>query len=398
MKNRIVKSLCFLLAFSIFSGSAGTKAFAEVYQPALTIDAGAAILIEPLTGKILFEQNPDERLALASVTKVMTILLIYEAIDQGKIKWDDVVSVSEHAAHMGGSQIFLEPNEKQTVTDLTKSIVIASANDAAVAMAEFVAGSEESFVSLMNKRASELGMQNTCFKNACGLDADGHFSSARDIAIMSRELIMKFPQVYDYSTVWQDTIIHKTNRGEEEFGLTNTNKLLKWYNGATGLKTGSTGKALYCLSGTAERDGLKLISVILASPSPVTRFQEVIKMLDYGFANFKIAEGEAVGTSLGTVKINKGVKEEAEVVVKDIIGTVVEKGSTEVLEPEIVIKSSLDAPVLKGTKAGEVIYTYKGTEIGRSDLITTEDIRKATYIDIMEKLKNVWFGAETKEE
>ncbi|MDR2903037.1 MAG: D-alanyl-D-alanine carboxypeptidase [Clostridiales bacterium] len=390
MNNKRARLFCFLLAAMMICGNFCPTAFAEVYQPGLTIDAKAAILVEPVTGKILFEQNPDERLALASVTKVMTILLIYESVGQDKIKWDDVVSVSDHAASMGGSQIFLEPNEQQTVRDLTKAIVIASANDAAVAMAEFIAGSEESFVSLMNKRAAELGMQNTCFKNACGLDDDGHFSSARDIAIMSRALITKYPEVQDYTTVWQDTITHKTKRGEEEFGLTNTNKLLKWYKGATGLKTGSTGKALYCLSGTAERDGLKLISVILASPSPITRFQEVIKMLDYGFANFKIAEGEAVGTSVGTVKINKGVLEEAEVTVKDMVGTVVEKGSTEALESEIVIEEHMNAPIAEGTKAGEIIYKYKGAEIGRSDLVIKEEIKKARYIDVVEKLRKIW--------
>lgn len=389
--NKIIKIICFVLAFSLFSSNLGIKTFAEVYQPDLTIDAKSAILIEPTTGKILFEQNPDERLALASVTKIMTILLIYEAIDQEKIKWDDMVTISEHAAHMGGSQIFLEPGEQQTVLDLTKSIIIASANDAAVAMAEYVAGSEESFVSMMNKRAGELGMKNSCFKNACGLDDDGHFSSTRDIAIMSRELITKFPAVIEYTTVWQDVITHKTKRGEEEFGLTNTNKLLKWYKGATGLKTGSTGKALYCLSATAEREGLKLLSVILAAPNPTTRFQEVMKMLDYGFANFKIASGEPIGTSVGTIKINKGIKEETEVVVKDMIGTVVGKSNTETLESEIVIDSFLNAPVLKGTKAGEIIYKYKDEEIGRSDLITIEDVRKANYFDILEKLKDVWF-------
>ena len=381
MKNKAITFICLVLAFSIFLGSFGAKVYAEVYQPDLLIDAKSSILIEPQTGKVLFEHNPDERLALASVTKVMTILLIYDALSQEKIKWGDMVSISSHAASMGGSQVFLEEGEQQTVRDLTKSVIIASANDAAVAMAEFIAGSEESFVSLMNKKAGELQMKNTCFKNACGLDADGHFSSARDIAIMSRELMTKHPQVTEYSTVWQDTITHKTARGESEFGLTNTNKLVKWYNGSTGLKTGSTGKALYCLAGSAERDSLKLIGVILACPSPVARFQEVMKMFDYGFANFKIAQGEPVGTSVGTIKINKGIKDEADVVVKDIGAHIIPKGNNEKLESEIVIYESIDAPILKGTKAGEIIYQYDGVVIGKSELVVTEDVEKIGYFD-----------------
>lgn len=389
MKHKLVTFICLVLAFSIIIGS--SKIYADVYQPDLSVNAKSSILIEPQTGKVLFEQNPDERLALASVTKVMTILLIYEALDQDKIKWDDTVTISAHAASMGGSQVFLEEGERQSVRDLTKSVVIASANDAAVAMAEFLAGSEESFVSMMNKKAAELMMKNTSFKNACGLDTEGHFSSARDIALMSRELLTKYPQVVDYSTIWMDKITHKTARGESEFGLTNTNKLIKWYNGATGLKTGSTGQALYCLSGSAERDSLKLIAVVLGAPDPSVRFQEVMKMFDYGFANFKIAQGEQVGTSVGTVKINKGVKDEADVVVKDAVSTVIPKGNNENMESQIVLYDFLDAPVLKDTKAGEIIYTYDNVEIGRSDLILVEDIKRIGYFDILEKLKNIWF-------
>ena len=387
-----IKALCLMMAFAIsVSCLCPIRAEAKVYQPDLSIEAKSAILIEPVTGKILFEQNPDERLPLASVTKIMTTLLIYEALEQERISWDDIVSVSDHAASMGGSQIFLESGEQQSVTDLTKSIVVASANDAAVAMAEFVAGSEESFVSMMNKKAGDLGMKNSSFKNACGLDSDGHFSSARDVAIMSRELIMKHPKVLEYAKIWQDTIIHKTARGEEEFGLTNTNKLIKWYNGATGLKTGSTGQALYCLSGTAERDGMQLIAVVLGAPTPPVRFQSVMTMLDYGYANFKIAEGEPIGTSMGTVKVKKGVINEIEVVVKDVVGTIIPKSNTEALTNEVIIDEYISAPVLKGTKAGEIIYRYNGEEIGRSDLVTVEDVKTASYFDILDKLKKQWF-------
>ncbi len=380
----------FIIAALVCSVLLNCIAFAEV-APKLTVDAKSAVIMEPKTGKILFEQNPDERLALASVTKVMTILLIYEALSDGRISPDDIVTVSEHAAGMGGSQVYLEVNEQQTVNDLVKSVVIASANDASVAMAEKIAGSEESFVDLMNRKAGELGMKNTSFKNACGLDTDGHFSSARDVALMSAELINKHPEVFEYTTTWQDTIVHKTARGEQEFGLTNTNKLVKWYNGATGLKTGSTSQALYCLSGTAERDGLKLIAVVLGSPNPNVRFQEVMKMFDYGYANFKMAKGTPVGTVVGDVPIYKGVKEKVELTVKDEVGTVVSKKSQSGLEQEIVINAGLSAPVFKGDKGGEIIYKFEGNEIGRSDLLVLEDVRRIEMPDIMHKLQKLWF-------
>jgi len=357
----------------------------------LTVDAKSAVIMEPFTGKVLYAQNPDERLAPASVTKIMTILLIYDAIEQGNIAYDDIVSVSEHAAKMGGSQIFLEPGEKQTVRDLLKSVIIASANDASVALAEFVSGSEESFADLMNKRAAGLGMANTQFKNACGLDAEGHYTSAFDIALMTRELISKYPQVYDYTKVWQDTIIHRTKRGDEEFGLTNTNRLIKWYNGATGLKTGSTGKALYCLSGTAERGGMDLIAVVLASPDPSARFQEVMKMLDYGFANYKMMDGKEPGTDAGTVRVSKGGRDELPVIVRGSVRTVVPKVSTGGLEPEIRIIGSVSAPVADGAKVGEIIYRYNGAEVGRSDLVTGAGTEEASLLEMMGKVWGMWF-------
>lgn len=380
-------TLAVIIVFSFFN----INATAQTANLALNINAKSAIIMEVETGKVLFEQNADERLAPASVTKVMTIFLIYEALAQERIKWDDVVTVSDHAASMGGSQIFLEPNEKQTVRDLTKSIVIASANDAAVAMAEFVSGSEESFVDLMNRRAADLGLRNTHFKNACGLDADGHFSSAKDIAIMSRELVSRYPQVHEFSTIWQDKIIHKTARGESEFGLTNTNKLVKWYSGADGLKTGSTSKALFCLSSTAKRDNLKLVSVIMAAPTPTERFGEAMKMFDYGFANYKIVQGEPVGKIVGEVKVSKGKEETVEVAVKELVSEVAAKGSEAGLQSEILIDEAITAPAAAGTKAGEIVYTYNGEVIGKSDLITVVDIAKATFIDNLKRLPEVMF-------
>ena len=243
-----------LLVFGMSVGAYGED-YSNITD--LGLSAQSVILVEASSGSVLYENNSDEKLPPASITKVMTLLLIYEAVRDGKINWDDNVTVSAHAASMGGSQVFLEEGETQTVADMTKCIAIASANDAAVAMAEYIGGSEDGFVQQMNERAKQLGMNNTTFKNACGLDTDGHLTTARDISIMSRELIYNFPEITQYTTTWQDTITHKTRKGESEFGLTNTNKLVKWYNGATGLKTGSTGKAKYCLSATAEKNGIE---------------------------------------------------------------------------------------------------------------------------------------------
>ena len=358
---------------------------------ALTIDAKSAVIMEASSGEIIFNQNGDERRAPASVTKVMTMLLIYEALEQNRIAWDDVISVSEYAASMGGSQVYLEPGEQQTVRDLVKSVVIASANDGAVALAEFISGSEESFVDLMNKKARALGMENTSFKNACGLDSEGHFTTARDIAIMSRELITKYPHVEEFATTWMDTIIHKTNRGEEEFGLTNTNKLVKWYTGTTGLKTGSTGEALYCLSATAKRNDMELIAVVLGAPNPTTRFQEAMKMLDYGYANYKVVKGELPGTVVGMVPVAKGKESEVAAMVEDLISNVTEKGSNTELEKEITINKSVSAPVEVGTVVGEILYTYEGVEIGRSALIAEEAVERAGFVDMVGRVMGIWF-------
>lgn len=387
----IKKINLFLVIVFLISSFSGDIVFAETEIPSLNINAKAAILIEPTTGKIILEQNSHEKLPPASVTKVMTILLIYDAIANGKIKWEDVVTVSSHAASMGGSQIFLEPMEQQPVKELLKSIVIASANDSAVAMSEFIAGSEEGFVIMMNQKAKELQMNDTNFVNACGLDVAGHVTSAYDIAIMTKELINKYPEVFVYSKTWQDSIIHKTARGEQEFGLTNTNKLIKSYQGATGLKTGSTSDALYCLSGTAEREGMSLITVVLGAPDPNTRFHEVMKMFDYGFANYSITKGEEIGTVKGQVNILKGKVDTVEVVIKSPVNAIVKKGNTFKLESKVEILKSINAPVLKGTKAGEIIYIHDGIEVGKSDLVTNAEVEAATLPDVMKKLLYKWF-------
>jgi D-alanyl-D-alanine carboxypeptidase (penicillin-binding protein 5/6) len=257
-------------------------------------------------------------------------------------------------------------------------------------MAEFIAGSEEAFVSQMNKKAAVLGMANTEFKNACGLDAAGHMTTAYDIALMSRDLILKYPEVFDFAKIRLDSITHKTRRGEEEFGLTNTNKLIRNYSGATGLKTGSTSEAMYCISATADKDGMQLIAVVLGAPDPTIRFDSAMKMLDYGYANFSLVAKEDEGTVMGEIKIFKGKKETVPVVIKEQTHILIPKGKNTVVDGEARIMDSLNAPVSKERKAGEVVYTCEGNEVGRSELIVAEEIDKANATDIMGRLFKRW--------
>lgn len=356
----------------------------------LGLTSKSALLMEEDTGTILYEQNSHEALPPASVTKVMTLLLIYEGERDGKFDWTDTVQVSEHAASMGGSQVFLEEGETQTAADMTKSIAIASANDAAVAMAEFLAGSEEAFVQKMNERAKELGMEDTNFVNACGLDTEGHVSSAYDIALMSRELMENFPEIKEYTTTWQDSIVHKTRRGEETFGLTNTNKLIQWYDGATGLKTGSTGNALYCLSGTAERDGMGLIAVVMAAPDYKVRFREVMQLLDYGFANYAIEKGREKGYAMGEVPVEKGMTDTVEAVVAEEISVLVPKGKESQWETRTELLPAVSAPVEAGTKVGELVYLRDGEEVGRVELTAGENVEKANVDTMLRRMLAGW--------
>ncbi|MDR2650086.1 MAG: D-alanyl-D-alanine carboxypeptidase [Clostridiales bacterium] len=370
---------------------ANEKPAAGETLPTMTVNAKAALLMEPITGRILLEQSAHERLEPASVTKVMTMLLVFEALDQGKINWDDTVTCSEHAASMGGSQVYLEAMEQQSVRDLVKAIVISSGNDAAVAMAEFIAGSEEGFVTMMNTRAKELGMKDTHFENACGLHADGHVTSAYDIALMSRELITKHPKIFEFTTIWMDKITHRTARGEEEFGLSNTNRLIKSYPATTGLKTGSTSQALYCISATAEKNGLQLNAIILGAPDPNTRFGEAIKMMDYGFANYAMAKGDPTDTLIGEIPVIKGKKEQVQIKIKNQVCALVPKGKSVDLEKKIESMSVVKAPFNQDTKAGEIVYLYEGKEVGRSELVTAEAVKRADLPDIMGRVLNGWF-------
>ena len=368
----------------------GTMPTVYGQEDALPLESKSAVLMDVGTGTVLYEKNSHEAMPPASVTKIMTLLLIYEAQENGQFGWEDSVQVSEHAASMGGSQVFLEPGEMQTAADLTKCIAIASANDAAVAMAEFVAGSEEAFVERMNEKAKELGMQDTHFENACGLDTNGHETSAYDIALMSRELMQRFPQIRDYTTTWQDTITHKTRKGESEFGLTNTNKLIKWYEGATGLKTGSTGKALYCLSGTAERNGLHLIGVVMAAPDFKLRFQETMKLLDYGFANYSAQKGLPAGEEVERIPVTKGMQDTVGAAVQEEISILMKKDAGGEWETKVEVLPNLDAPVQAGTKVGELVYTIGGEEVGRTGLVAAETVERANMQIMLQKMLEHW--------
>lgn len=341
----------------------------------LSLNCKSAILMEAETGEILYEQNADEALPPASVTKVMTLLLIMEAIEAGRIKYTDTVRASANACSMGGSQIYLEENEEMTVEDLIKSVVIASANDAAVALAEYVAGTEEAFVSQMNKRAGELGMTNTCFENTNGLDdtVEKHLTSARDIAIMSRELI-KYPKITEYSSIWMDTIRNG------EFGLTNTNRLVRFYKGATGLKTGSTSKAGFCISATAKRDGMSLICVIMGAETRDIRNAAAVSLLDYGFASYKLYSYK--GQRIDGIPVINGTL--------PYIGaeygefkSVIKKNDTASVTVSIALPEKLEAPVAKGDVIGEVIYKIEDREIGRKDIIAAEASEKSTFTTML---------------
>lgn len=341
----------------------------------VTVTAPSVLLMEASTGKVLYEKDADTRRPPASVTKVMTILLIYDALSAGKIHKEDVVTTSEYAASMGGSQVFLEAGEEQTVDTLLKCIVVSSANDACVAMAEYISGTEEAFVQQMNERARGLGMENTVFKNCNGLDTDGHVTTARDIALMSRELITKYPDVYEYTKIWMDTIVHKTKKGEEEFGLSNTNKLIRQYSYATGLKTGSTGEAKFCLSATAQKDGIDLIAVIMAAPDVKTRFADAQTLLNYGFSICRNYEDPDWKSVQKTVKVERGEEDQVKVVQKSGFSYLDVSGADlSGVEKEVVPKASLKAPVKKGQKAGTVQYLLNGEKIGEVELAAADDV------------------------
>lgn len=359
---------------------------------ALQLESPSAILMEASTGQIIFEKNSNETLPPASITKIMTLILIFDALDSGKIALEDEVTVSEHAASMGGSQVFLEVGEKQTVNTMIKCISMASANDACVAMAEHISGTEEVFVAKMNERAKGLEMNNTKFVNCCGLDAEEHYSTAKDIALMSRELINKYPQIHDYATVWMDTITHVTRRGESEFGLTNTNKLIKQYEWATGLKTGSTSKAKCCLSATAKKDGIDLVAVIMAAPNSKTRFAEAINLLNYGYSVCDIYQDTDM-PQLDKVVIRGGKHDKVAIkYAKTFSYLFLDKVEHEKITKDLQIYRDVKAPIGKGDVLGQLTYSFDGQTIGSIDIVADEDVPKADYGDaLLKTLKKMLF-------
>lgn len=356
------------------------------------IEAPCAILTEASTGRVIYEKNADESLHPASITKIMTLLIIFDAVDDGSISPEDTVTVSEHAASMGGSQVFLEPGEKQTVETMIKCIAIASANDACVAMAEHISGSEDAFVQSMNERAEALGMNNTHFVNCCGLDADGHMTTARDVAIMSRELITAHPAIHDYSCIWMDTITHVTRRGESEFVLNNTNKLLKQYEWATGLKTGSTSLAKFCLSATARRNDIELISVIMASPSGKTRVSDSIALLNYGYGICSLYHDNNM-PSIDVIPIKGGIRSDISVEYSSQMNYLfTDKYDASLIESHAEYLEDLEAPVQKGDVIGQLTYTYDGKFMDSIDIIASESIKKAGYGDYINSLWQCFLG------
>ena len=344
----------------------------------MTLDCKSALLMEASTGAVLYEQNADEALPPASVTKIMTLLLVMEAIESGKIKLEDTVTASAHAASMGGSQIYLKEGEQMSVEDMLKSVVISSANDAACALAEFVSGSEEAFVRQMNERAKQLGMENTTFENTNGLDdtVESHVTSARDIAIMSRELI-KHEKILEYSSIWMDTIRGGT------FGLTNTNRLVRFYRGCTGLKTGSTSKAGFCISATAERDGVSLICVIMGAETRDIRNSLATRLLDYGFANYGVYEHTP--QALADIRVTCGIKDSLKVQYDGFEYTL-PKSDVSKVTYKTELPQSVTAPIAKGDVVGKVIFTLDGKEIGSRGVYAAESVEKISFFELWLRL------------
>lgn len=383
IKKRIVVWLLMglLLTDTLFSVMTITvNAAPEVSTPSY-------IVMEATTGQVICEQDADTRRSPASITKIMTLLIIFEHLKSGRIHLDDQVTTSAYAKSMGGSQVFLEEGETQTLETMIKCIAVASGNDASVAVAEYIAGSESEFVKLMNEKAESLGMQNTHFEDCCGLtDSDDHYSSAKDVAIMSRELITKYPEVFDYTTIWMEDIEHKTAQGTSTFTLSSTNKLLKQYEWTTGLKTGSTSKALYCLSATADKDGMELIAVVMAAPDPKTRFQDAMALLSYGYSVSQMYTDDNKDP-LAAQKVEGGIEDTVNLVYEGPFSYLDTAGNNlNEIEKEISLPGVVTAPVAEGDAIGEAVYKLNGTRIGSVSILAAKGVEKAGYKDYYKKL------------
>ena len=384
--GKLKRFLVFLLCMTLFFGNVlPVRAATEITAP-------SAILLEASTGQVIYEKNATERRSPASITKIMTLLLIFEALSEGKVSLQDEVVTSAHAKSMGGSQVFLEEGETQTLETMIKCIVIASGNDASVAVAEHIAGSEADFVEKMNAKATELGMVDTHFEDCCGLtDSDGHYTTAKDVAIMSRELTVKYPEVFTYTRIWMEDITHVTRRGSSTFTLSSTNKLLKWYQWTTGLKTGSTAKAKFCISATASKDGMDLIAVIMGAPDPKERFHDAEKLLNYGFSvsNLYVDENKE---PLPQMRVEGGVEESVslhyaeEFRYLDVTGR-----DLSAVEKELKLPESVKAPVTEGETAGQAVYRIGGEEIGRIAVLYDTSVEKAGFGDYFKKVLGVYF-------
>ncbi|HJC81053.1 MAG TPA: D-alanyl-D-alanine carboxypeptidase [Candidatus Mediterraneibacter excrementipullorum] len=376
---------CICFPLEILADEEESKQAEETGQAEIDISAPSAVLMEASTGTVIYEKDADTARPPASVTKVMTMLLIFDALEAGSIHLEDEVTTSEYAASMGGSQVFLEPGEIQTVDTMLKCIAVASANDACVAMAEYICGSEEEFVRKMNERAKGLGMDNTNFVNCNGLDAEGHVTSARDIALMSRELIAKYPQIHDYSMIWMENITHNTSKGTSEFGLTNTNKLVRQYEYATGLKTGSTGEAKFCVSATGEKNGIEMIAVVMGAETSKERFADAVKLLNHGFGKCQLYTDESA-PDVKNADVEGGVREYVSVERPGAFSYLDMTGANLAeVEKRTEMNENLSAPLKKGDVIGYIVYSIDGREIGRAELTAGEAVEKAGFIDYLIK-------------
>ncbi len=381
-KRAVTLLLCLMLA--ALSILRGFTASAAEFTPATTADfdvpCAAAILVDEDSGTVLYEKNADARRPIASITKVMTLLLTFEALEAGKISLDDFVPVSEHAYHMGGSQIWLEPGEEMTLNDMLKAICISSANDAAVAVAEYVGGSEPAFAEMMNARAAELGMTNTHFVNACGLDEPEHLSTARDVAAMSREMLLHHTEVRDYCSIWMDTLRGGATQ------LVNTNKLLKSYSGITGLKTGTTGKAGVCISASAERDGLRLIAVVLGAASGKERFQAASTLLDYGFSHFESAAAELPADAPLSLPVERGTAESVALTYTAPERCLMPKGESSTLQIALNLPQKLAAPIRAGETVGTVKISNGSAELASYPVTAAQDVDALSFTYCLRRL------------
>ncbi|MBD5453442.1 MAG: D-alanyl-D-alanine carboxypeptidase [Lachnospiraceae bacterium] len=351
------------------------------------VSAPSYVVMEASTGQVICEQDAETRRSPASITKIMTLLVIFDHLEKGRISLEDKVTTSAYAKSMGGSQVFLEEGESQTLDTMIKCITVASGNDASVAVAEYIAGSESEFVKLMNEKAESLGMQNTHFEDCCGLtDSDNHYTSAKDVAIMSRELITKYPQIFNYSGIWMEDIEHHTAQGTSTFTLSSTNKLLKQYEWATGLKTGSTSKALYCLSATADKDGMELIAVVMAAPDGKSRFADAISLLNYGYSVSQMYT-DANKDALPAQKVDGGVEDMVNLAYAgefhylDVAGN-----NLNDIEKEISLPGVLKAPVMEGDAVGEAVYKLNGSRIGSVSILAAKSVEEAKYSDYLHKI------------